>query len=620
MHTNYSKFKKLLEYFVSHLHHVSNNDRTSDGYKNYIADLITTNNFKKTGQGHKGQEIQKQISEWEDYNGSKLCINIQSNQKKGYKAKSNYINWYPTGINIVANWNENEITGISLEEFIRISNKRIPFSNEFTLNELGLFNSDVPNNKLIEVFDKYLSKYQEHINTKITDSTTIEMEKQSSLLQFKKQIILQGPPGTGKTRLAKELCKDILGLQTDEELLESDNFEIVQFHPSYSYEDFVEGLKPIVTKEKSVRYETVSGSFKRFCEKALASCFDVNTQSNDQNFNSIYNDYVEHLKTLPDTFYFKTKNNYDIAFVGVKESGIVVRYRYANSQTKEPGNHSFTIPKNKIQKVLDEGIKPSDIKSLKGDLFPIVQHIAGELFAVYRHFYEFIQDRNIDIEYVDTSEFDYQRNVEEYNLAKAENRLKLDTKFIFVIDEINRANLSSVLGELIYALEYRGDGVKSVYSSEEGNEFIIPPNLYIIGTMNTADRSVGHIDYAIRRRFAFVNVLPKDLSNDDTIVFHKDLFEKVSRLFIKNYDEYLINEKTPLKAAETLSSEFRPEDVWLGHSYFIQKKEKDENGNEILVPNKFSIRLEYEIKPILMEYVKDGILIGDTIKDEILNL
>src|SRR5690606_7139407 len=80
--------------------------------------------------------------------------------------------------------------------------------------------------------------------------------------------------------------------------------------------------------------------------------------------------------------------------------------------------------------------------------------------------------------------------------------------YVLIIDEINRANLPAVLGELIYALEYRGEGVDSMYDLDGDTSIILPPNLYIIGTMNTADRSVGHIDYAIRRRFAFVEVLP----------------------------------------------------------------------------------------------------------------
>lgn len=162
-----------------------------------------------------------------------------------------------------------------------------------------------------------------------------------------------------------------------------------------------------------------------------------------------------------------------------------------------------------------------------------------------------------------------------------------DKKFVLVVDEINRANLSSVLGELIYALEYRGEFVESMYSINGSNKLVLPLNLYIIGTMNTADRSVGQIDYAIRRRFAFIDVLPKDLTPELGDGFAKNLYEKVSKMF--DYSTFL-------------SKEFKAKDVQLGHSYFIIRN--NEGGS-------IDVRLEYEIKPILREYVKDGILVGE---------
>lgn len=165
--------------------------------------------------------------------------------------------------------------------------------------------------------------------------------------------------------------------------------------------------------------------------------------------------------------------------------------------------------------------------------------------------------------------------------------------YVLIIDEINRANLSSVLGELIYALEYRDETFKSMYADQSGNyEINIPENLYIIGTMNTADRSVGHMDYALRRRFAFYDVLPQDFVQED---FHSIEFKKVSNLFVKE----IKNSVDELEASEHLSLEFqdRPQDIWLGHSYFFSKENVD-----------FSLQLKYEIVPILQEYVKDGIL------------
>ncbi|MDM1376699.1 McrB family protein [Myroides marinus] len=177
-------------------------------------------------------------------------------------------------------------------------------------------------------------------------------------------------------------------------------------------------------------------------------------------------------------------------------------------------------------------------------------------------------------------------------LVKKANQDK-QNPYVLIIDEINRANLSAVLGELIYALEYRDESFKTMYADKEDNyEISIPENLLIIGTMNTADRSVGHLDYALRRRFAFFNVLPTIDESDD---FDKALFKKVSSLFVKE----IKNNVDELEAAEHLSLEFsdRPQDIWLGHSYFFKQKDQD-----------FNLRIQYEIVPILQEYVKDGIL------------
>jgi len=194
--------------------------------------------------------------------------------------------------------------------------------------------------------------------------------------------------------------------------------------------------------------------------------------------------------------------------------------------------------------------------------------------------------------------------------------------YVLIIDEINRANLSSVLGELIYALEYRGEAVESMYAIDGDNKLTLPPNLYIIGTMNTADRSVGHIDYAIRRRFAFVDVLPKDLTKEEGVIFKEEIFKQVTSLFLKNYDPKVDynSDVAVIEKSAYLTADFEPKDVWLGHSYFIQQYEKDEKGNEDLTkPIDFSLRIKYEIKPILEEYIKDGIL-KETAREVIKNL
>jgi len=169
--------------------------------------------------------------------------------------------------------------------------------------------------------------------------------------------------------------------------------------------------------------------------------------------------------------------------------------------------------------------------------------------------------------------------------------------YVLIIDEINRANLPAVLGELIYALEYRGKPVTSMYEYEDEREIILPKNLYIIGTMNTADRSVGHIDYAIRRRFAFVDVLSNRAVIDEVIT-NSAVREKAMRLF--DLVENLFTDH--------ISSDFNKIDVLLGHSYFLAESEDN-----------LKLKLEFEIKSILREYVKDGVL-QDTAKDIIESL
>ena len=154
--------------------------------------------------------------------------------------------------------------------------------------------------------------------------------------------------------------------------------------------------------------------------------------------------------------------------------------------------------------------------------------------------------------------------------------------FVLIIDELNRANLPAVFGELIYALEYRGKPVQTLYELDGSRQLVLPPNLFLIGTMNTADRSVAHIDYALRRRFAFLPLLP-----DESVITDpegKRLFREVASLFTRTY----------------LAPDFQADEVQPGHSYFLA------NSQQLL-----SLKLKAELQPLLHEYVKDGILAED---------
>ncbi len=170
-----------------------------------------------------------------------------------------------------------------------------------------------------------------------------------------------------------------------------------------------------------------------------------------------------------------------------------------------------------------------------------------------------------------------------------------DKKFYLIIDEINRANLATVFGELIYALEYRNSSVATPYQIEGGSsELKIPNNMFIIGTMNTADKSIGTIDYAIRRRFLFFPVLPdinvviKSINRDNPIdALEVKLFYAISKLF----DSYLN------------SDDYNKDDVQIGHTYFIRKTDDETTAND-----QMKDRFLYQVIPVLREYIKDGVL------------
>jgi len=508
-------------------------------------------------------------------------------------------------------------------------------------------------------------KTQELLQNKLSETI---MENLINLLTYKKQIILQGPPGTGKTRLAKQIAKEILqksqnnikpkeinseiidqillpglefksvggretykvksatdnnfsvqtsgvdrspskigikkfyknnlnwntsslrGVESYEmamakhifenvdnrfiKLEENDQFKLIQFHPSYTYEDFVRGIvaKPNPDGD-GVLYEAENKTLGEFAKKALDNYLlskgVINSSDEFEEKLNVLLTAVNDAVSQGKTYSFGDKSTAEIIYS--TNRGFV--YRFPKRQEVE--YNLLFDDLRKVYKRRDEIKIPIDLRD-KEKAFGL------EMKGKYPYYFMLHQQ------------------LENFNIK--DRKFEDEKSFILVIDEINRANLSSVLGELIYALEYRSEEVESMYKVDGSQKLILPPNLYIIGTMNTADRSVGHIDYAIRRRFAFVDVLPEDLSADTTVTFDSNLFSAVKDLFTT--DDY--------KTRSTfLSKEFEPKDVALGHSYFIDKS--TEGGT-------MAVRLEYEIKPILLEYVKDGVLVGETILDEISKL
>jgi 5-methylcytosine-specific restriction protein B len=358
---------------------------------------------------------------------------------------------------------------------------------------------------------------------------------------------------------------------------DSDQFKLIQFHPSYTYEDFVRGISA-ESSGSSIEYKTVNRILGLFAKEASLNYVDskksISRLKEDITFNEKFNSFKTMVvNDLADGNYFNIPNT-TAQIIDVDET----QFKYTFSAN--PG-YNYSLFFSDFFKLYELGY---EFKT-STDITRIESHLTRRSVGTYYfHLYKLIENQAESIAGIEVP------------------ALK---NYVLIIDEINRANLSSVLGELIYALEYRGDEVESMYSVDGSSRLVLPPNLYIIGTMNTADRSVGHMDYAIRRRFAFVDVLPMNIV-DSEIVFHAELFKQVAGLFIKNYDNYVLNTNIQLENEKTyLSEEFDAKDVWLGHSYFIQKKIK---GSETLEPKDFNVRVKYEIVPILREYVKDGIL------------
>lgn len=392
------------------------------------------------------------------------------------------------------------------------------------------------------------------------------------------------------------------------------------FHQSMDYEDWIEGLRPLVNDNNQITYEVEKGIFKQLCEDAerpvvkdkQAGIADnavvwkvslMGTGHNPVRTDCMENNYIrigwdEYGAVISDETDWSIYNGEGKqildAFINKMKEGDIVMSCFSNQTIDAVGvvtgdyEYLDSLPDYKrVRRVnwILKGINENIVDMNDGKTLT--------LGTVYRL-------NSITLDKVKTL-------LDKY---KKPTTMESNTKpYIMVIDEMNRGNVSKIFGELITLLEIdkrKGrKNAESVILPYSKKMFQIPENVYIIATMNTADRSLGSLDYAIRRRFAFIAYKPISLE-DDVPGFNADLFKMVSQLFISNYDEYKESEwlqSFKLLPADTLSEEYRPEDVWIGHSYFIMK---DENGDD-----NTSDRLLYEIIPLLEEYVRDGVLTGD---------
>lgn len=402
----------------------------------------------------------------------------------------------------------------------------------------------------------------------------------TELLKHTHNLVLHGAPGTGKTFLAKEIAEKMGCTQNE--------IGFVQFHPSYDYTDFVEGLRPKSQNNGEIGFERKDGVFKEFCKRALLA---MNVSSVSDNFEQVWEKVVDYLneKDFMDIPLLTGKSTFRVE-LNENGDGLATR-TYENGDYKK-----------------GEWIQGKSKFYNKEQLYNIYKGLPGIPSRGHDNY------RKAVIEY-------WKKNFGLVDYSVKEKSESESVKpFVFIIDEINRGELSKIFGELFYAVEpgYRVsyDDLKKHQSGEktistirtqyanletEGNSFdkalrvsnpsdfghfFIPENVYMIGTMNDIDRSVDTMDFAFRRRFAFREI--KASENLEMLTALGEIAEEAENRLKKLNDE--ISKITELSS---------PSSYHIGGAYFLKLNDFEGDSNE-----RFQKLWNYHLEGLLKEYLR----------------
>ena len=420
--------------------------------------------------------------------------------------------------------------------------------------------SNKNNNKVVET--QNMNDFSEPKEMK-----TSKYQAYIDLLKQTHNLVFTGAPGTGKTHMARKIAKE-MGAES----------MFVQFHPSYDYTDFVEGLRPIDNGEGHIVFERKDGVFKEFCRKAVQNLIDssksVEELSDETHWKMLLEEFVN--DAIDNATTFKTVNGSEFVITGMTESYVSI----LNEQNAKASILNVSI--HEILTLLFNEITLEYVRDIR--------RYFGRMFGTQADSYTFVIVKQIREKHQSASA----NKVNQKHSSRIQER-----DYVFIIDEINRGEASKIFGELFYAIDpgYRDDKDNPVQTQYQNliptsdvfaKGFYVPRNVYILATMNDIDRSVESMDFAMRRRFTWKEIKPECT---------EDMLDNLGQSLADSAKETMHRLNNEIVATDGLGAAYS-----VGPAYFM--KIKDLKGD-------FSALWNMNIEPLLREYLRGFRAIDD---------